>query len=1557
MIGDEAELQSAVAASLTGTTFTLEGAAFSPAVSALLGALLPASSEASALVLSGASIDVTLAQPTATGTLATTPAGTYAFLAGTTVEATFRLDGSGVAQVALACTPDATSWGIADAIAPFGGGLLGPWTWAAARLTLDSGSPALLPAGFPEAYGLPAAPAGTPPLSMAYAGTIEYAGTDAGLGWLLGSGPVAISGPVEWWPDAPRMDLATASLTSLDLDGFTLPLELHLLAVPTQGSVPAGTLATTPAVLLAGALDRGELTIPFTIVLDGAELGFVTVTGDFTDASSLALDDIATLLGVSSVASQQGSGFPALQGLALRTLVIQANVPERTLVAASATLGYTPPDGPWSPFGDLLTFDGMSVTFSALGPLSAGILETSVAATATLAGGTLDASVMLPAVSFHCTLCEGSPPIDLTKIMTAIVGDAFGDLKVLCTALAVLGDVAGQTYRLQATVQDQPQWTFSADGASFGLSSIGFDLTYSTGSSTTEGQLVAQLIVASVPVQLSADYSSSGWSFSGGTMGTQDIPLDDLVDDALRLFGLANLPASVPQVVITDLQMMLDTTTYDFGFTCAGSVTMLDTEVDIEIDLGRTHDTATSAAATTIFQGFLTIGTSTFEVDFTQAPGTAGLAFTWSDPTDPLEFGDIASFFGISLPAIPEGLDLALKTAGFYYDFDAHTLALNVDSAHYGDLVFVSAPRPAPATTRVEVFSLDVPLDLEASNLPVVGELLPAGADVGISDIAIVLAADALGASDVTLANGLLAQVKAPPLLAAALAAGVTFAAKIELGPDTTTLLLPLSSGDAGDAGGDPVAAGDGLAAAPAAPSSTASAGAHWISIEKDFGPVHLGRIGVQYLDDVLFVELDVSLALGPLTVGFSGLGVGSPLKEVKLAAHLDGLSVALTAGPVVISGGLLAVSTLPAGVDYEYIGELTVAVEPWMLTAIGAYARVDGHPAFFVFAQVNGDFGGPPAFFVTGLMGGLGYNYSLTIPAPDQVSQFPFLTGVDDPTVFGPSPSPSTVLEVLTGAGGKQAWVAPQVGKAWGAIGIVFRSFELVLGRALVIVELGGDIEIALLGLATLSLPQGAPESYVYVELQLEAVIEPEQGYFGIEASLTPNSFLLTPGCHLTGGFAFCLWFGDNAHAGDFVVTIGGYHPAFSVPAWYPTISPVGFNWAVGGGVNISGGAYFALTPAAAMAGVDLTATYESGDLNAWFQAWANALITWKPFYFDVQIGISVGASYRLDLLLTTVTLTVELGAQLEVWGPPTGGTAHVDWYIISFTVFFGADRVDPAEQSLAWSAFETLLPAGQNAGAGAAPLAAAEGDAPPPPAVLAASIQRGLTQQDDSTGAWTVRADQLVFSVLSAVPASAVVVSIAQDTTAQLVDTLTPAGIEIRPLNGPAATSTLTLTVTNLDDAPIQDLRTWAPVAVTRSLPSTLWGAPLHGAAPDSNEPPIPLTAGVTLTAPRATLGPTPGPVDMTSLTEALAAGPDLFDAAAQVSSLPAPTPSAGSVGVIAATFAPDNLAALGSAQESLLAALATFDATPPTSTVTAKLGAAAGSSFAQPPMIVTA
>ena len=60
----------------------------------------------------------------------------------------------------------------------------------------------------------------------------------------------------------------------------------------------------------------------------------------------------------------------------------------------------------------------------------------------------------------------------------------------------------------------------------------------------------------------------------------------------------------------------------------------------------------------------------------------------------------------------------------------------------------------------------------------------------------------------------------------------------------------------------------------------------------------------------------------------------------------------------------------------------------------------------------------------------------------------------------------------------------------------------------------------------------------------------------------MTSDSYVLAPDCRLTGGFALCFWFKPHPRAGDFVVSLGGYHPAFNAPPHYPAVPRLGVAW-----------------------------------------------------------------------------------------------------------------------------------------------------------------------------------------------------------------------------------------------------------------------------------------------------------------------------------------------------------------------------------------------------------
>jgi hypothetical protein len=1038
-----------------------------------------------------------------------------------------------------------------------------------------------------------------------------------------------------------------------------------------------------------------------------------------------------------------------------------------------------------------------------------------------------------------------------------------------------------------------------------------------------------------IDLTMAAVRDTAGWTFSGNTGGGQVVPVGDLVAALEHTFSTdATPPASLATLTIQNLGLSFSTATEAFAFGC-----QIDFEIEGEpVEIIVSVDIASGAQGlVTNFGGSVLVGDLLFELHFETSSTTTMLVGTYTHkPGDPpsLALRDLVAKLSPAAAAeVPADLEIQLDGV---------------------KLVFVQ-----DATTEF-AFSLDLSASFGLQDLPVVGSHLPP-ASVGVEHLQLLYSTATLSATDAAQVNALLpAQVG--PLPAAGLSPGPAVTATLTAGgaQQPVAFGVPTTGGATPPSLPQPTAPGmEILAAAPAPAAPTSAPTSHWFDVAKTVGPVSIARIGVQYQDSTLFLLLDATLGLSALTVGLQGAGLGSPLSAFVPKGHLDGLSIAFSDGPVTIDGGFLAVPDPPAGVTDEYLGTLTIAIDPYLITGIGAYAKIDDAPSFFAFAEVDGEFGGPPAFFITGFMGGFGYHWSLTLPPADQVYQFPFVAGVGNPTFFGQqNPTPMQVLGALSGSTGKPAWVTPSADENWIAGGITFTSFELVAGRLLAVAEFGKEFEVALLGLATVVLPQGdAAEAYAYAELQLEVVLKPDDGTFSAIASLTPNSYVLTKSCHLTGGFAFCVWFGDNPHAGDFVLTIGGYHPAFTPPSWYPSVPRLGIDWQVDSDLSIKGGAYFALTPTAAMAGASISVLYASGDLKAWLNAYADVMIRWKPFYLTAQIGISVGVSYTLDLLFTRTTLSVELGAQLELWGPPTGGRVHIDWTIISFTIGFGAGEAGPDDLTIEWPGFAQLLPGGGGSSSAAHAVAAdalaadglAEPAAAPPaptPTIVTLTVAAGLASTDPSTGDWIVRSDELVLNASSGVPSTAATVA----GTAVELPPKAPATIDIRPMGATGITAALDLTITPVD---AQATVAWpAPTVQSSSLPEALWGAPL-----DAHAAPAPtakliddLPTGLAVSAPAATQGSAVGPVDPASIVTPLGTGIQPLLPAKQPDPIAEPVADPGSIAAIATGVAS---AAAITAQADLVAALAALGAAPPTSAPLTRLGAQAGGVFSQPPM----
>ncbi|HEY0405193.1 MAG TPA: DUF6603 domain-containing protein, partial [Pyrinomonadaceae bacterium] len=619
--------------------------------------------------------------------------------------------------------------------------------------------------------------------------------------------------------------------------------------------------------------------------------------------------------------------------------------------------------------------------------------------------------------------------------------------------------------------------------------------------------------------------------------------------------------------------------------------------------------------------------------------------------------------------------------------------------------------------------------------------------------------------------------------------------------------------------------------------------GAIWFAVQRSFGPLNCRKIGIAWQGEdaspanLLSVLFDGGVSLAGLTIDLDNLSVGipaaTPADYESYALNLGGLDISFAGGPVEISGGLLKTTIAPDTIAYT--GTALIKAQKYTLNGAGSYASLEGQPSLFVFASLNTPLGGPAFFFVTGVAAGFGYNRNLILPDPDEVQNFPLVAGSADPSIF----QNQDPLKVLSAA------IPPRLGSYWLAAGVQFTSFQLVQSSALLVVKFGREFEIALLGLSKLLLPKSSDGAnpYVYAELALSVTFKPDTGLLAVSAVLTPNSYVLDRNCQLTGGFAFYIWF-SGPHKGDFVVTLGGYHPSFTPPDYYPLEPRLGFNWPISGNITIKGGAYFALTPSCIMAGGSLEATYQSGDLRAWFTAQADFLIAWNPFHYDVHIEISIGASYTLRLIITK-TFSVELGASVHLWGPRMQGVVHVHWSVISFSISFGSGDADANQSSTIanWHDFyayfldsqtdsavqaQSLLEASVQTDAQTEVTAATAATVPD---VCVARVSDGLVRQfvDTTYGnIWIVRADQLVISTETKIPATQVVFNSGSTPAQKTYWPADPAQIQpvgIRPMEQPTVAAQHAISITNERGMCCNLARDWSWEVDKSGVPAALW------------------------------------------------------------------------------------------------------------------------------------
>lgn len=1294
----------------------------------------------------------------------------------------------------------------------------------------------------------------------------------AALEPFFGSVPVlVVSGPITD-SSLPLFVLRTsplqATLGSISIDQAGLVFSIDSAGELNDLPIPVATSG------IAGRISVGGKSADLSASLaDGVSL--MTFQADFDGVSLAALSDLAAFTGgagllpalprdIQDEIADVGSHFT------LKRITFTADIGGMTLSSASVALaidlkGYKIFDAI-----PTLTIDAIdlaffvdigspsSVTFEATADIKAGDFALTLGFQTQPGNGYI----------ISAQQDEGTD-LKLDAVITSFLPDLTGFPDLDVTEFGVMIAPKQSQYSFQAAISSD--WTILASPA---LTLTEIDVSANSQNGSVTGALSGTLTLAvetdgqdadndaNIDIRVDVSKEDTGWRVSGASGAGQIIPVGHLIQ---ALVGTFDTPDSVPSVIkdmtIADLSLAFTTATggnTDFAFACRIEDEVCGTPVQLAVTVTTAKSGQDYANS---FSAKLLIGSALFSGDLKTGGHDSTLSLFWkAQGGASLGLEDIAHSFGLTLPDIPKGLDLALKGAGFHYDFTSKTLVVEAESANYGKAVFVAA-KDANAQAWNFVFGLRIDDPISLSNLPLVNSVLPAKDTVAVKDITVLIASAVLdpqaAGADKEAVEKKIAAFNAliddgyPKLPAQGMPGKVSLSAAFDFGG----YVIPLSigTGAPGKEGADTKAptagsgTGDGSGAIPAP--VPAADGATWFSVQKHFGPVNIEKIGVAYKDGILWFLLNASLSAGGLEVSLDGLSIGSPLTSFKPEFNIEGLGIDYSNPALTIGGAFIKEQNPKPPISLEFSGGATIQLKKFGIAAVGSYAQLDGGAtSMFIFASATGTFGGPGFFFVTGFGGGFGYNSALRIPTQDEVADFPLVAFLSNPGTFGPTPTPMSVLAKLMD--GDKPWVSPAVGEFWIAAGITFTTYEVVKSTALLTAEFGDTFVLALMGTSSARFPLDGSTTYAYVELQLEAIFDPADGAMSFSAVLSPNSYLLDPDCHLTGGFALCFWFDPSPHAGDFVLTLGGYSPYFSPPAHYPAEPRLGFNWAVSSSVSLRGEAYFALTPGAVMAGCGLSAQYHSGNLKAWFDAHTDIIIWFNPFHFIADIGINVGASYTLDLFFCSKTFSVELGADMTLWGPSTGGTATIHWWVISFTVDFGADRSSQPDR-LDWSGFQRVLPAASSA-VKIVPqtgLFAMPGDGTAAPAEKAA----------EAAPVWVVRKDNFRFTTTSIMPL-----------TQLRIDGGTPVktgdAVNIKPMGKTGLTSFGDARIVSRETGRNVLDSTWTVAANTAGVPAALWGTGSNTAVPKAGESLIAgQMVGFDITVPAPVLGAGTGDINI--------------------------------------------------------------------------------------------
>ncbi|WP_134741610.1 DUF6603 domain-containing protein [Nocardioides sp. 503] len=431
-------------------------------------------------------------------------------------------------------------------------------------------------------------------------------------------------------------------------------------------------------------------------------------------------------------------------------------------------------------------------------------------------------------------------------------------------------------------------------------------------------------------------------------------------------------------------------------------------------------------------------------------------------------------------------------------------------------------------------------------------------------------------------------------------------------------------------------------------------------------------------LDLSFATSLRASLPGVPIEVDLDGLGVRLPL-QLRLGTPVlpdprdvlpevpDGVSVTLDL-PAVSGSGTLA------KVGDDLVGALAVRIPPMSASAFGvlAPARAGAPLSFLV---ILGATFPPPGvqvgfgFAITGVGGVIGVNRRVDrdalVSAVTDGSAAQLLFPAD-PTGAGASTLGS--LPAIFPAARGSVVVGPMFQIGWGG--------RLVSLSVAVLLESSRQVRLTILGKLVVALPDPAAP-LVLLQATFAGLIEPAEPSVTFVASLTGSHLV---GCPLTGDLLLLVRGGSEP---VFILSAGGFHPAFPVPRGVPPLQRMGMDLCPVPWLGMRCENYFALTSNTLQLGARLEIAAEVAECGLRGFLAFDALAQFEPFRFladmsgaislrvfgETLMGISLAlhlegpAPYlargrgSIDLFFFEVSFDFEIG-----WGSPAPALTEPD-------------------------------------------------------------------------------------------------------------------------------------------------------------------------------------------------------------------------------------------------------------------------------------------------------